>query len=361
MNTIKKMAALAALLTASTSVWAEGSWIDCQPNGNAYLFFTPANIDIGKDAGVKDLLGPWQNAEGPNIYTCTPYAASANLSVAMAVTGGLPTSVSSAGYTLEVDGQSYRVYSWMNTGLGYIARWRYTINGQSVDWLPLTATSTAFQNPTVTIPVPYNNGAPFSISADVQIRFVKTAATLKPGLISPYNTITLRHYQKANNQSFISTDFKTAQVIGSTFALVSTNGTCTTPNVTVTLPEANASDFTGPGSTAARKDFTLNFNQCPAGLGSIGYTFSPTTSVLDSANGVVALNSTSSAAGVGIQLLTKNNTPVTYNSAYLLDDYDASLTNANYSVPMTAGLYQTGASITPGEANSAVNFTLTYK
>lgn len=359
MNTIKKMAALAVLLTASTSAWAEGSWIDCLPTGGDLLHFPPTNIDVGRDAVVRDLIGPWHTAEGTNLWSCTPHAASANLSVVMAVRGALPSGNTSAGMLLEVDGQNYRVYNMPNTGLGYIVRWRFTINGQSVNWIPLTATTTALQSAPVNISIPYNNGATFMVSADAQVRFVKTAATIQPGSIAPYTVILLRHYQSANNQSFISSNYKMVQA-ASDFALDATNGTCTTPNVTVTLPAASPSDFTGPGYTTARQDFTLNFNQCPAGLSSISYALIPTTTVLDSANGVVALNTASSATGVGIQLLT-NNTPVTFNSAYLLDNYDPSVTNASYSIPMTAGLYQTGASITPGSASSAVNFTLTYK
>lgn len=355
----KKLAGLMALLAVSGHAWADGTWIDCVRTSGYYQFFNTATIEVGKDAAVRDLLGTWQTSPGPNVWTCTPRANSQGATIEMTVAGASP--YANQGYNLDVDGQSYRVYNTVvKTGLGYIARWRYTINGQTSDWTPLTAVS-GQQLPSERITLSGITTS-FTISTEVQMRYVKTDNALSAGSPSLFDPIYMRHFQTNGSSTFYGDGtYMIAQVKSGGLNISTNTGTCTTPNVTVTLPEASTSDFSGPGYTTARKDFTLNFNKCPAGLGSISYTFTPTTAILDSANGVVALDSGSTARGVGIQLLTDNNVPVTYNSAYLLKDYDATLKDANYTVPMTAGLYQTEATVTPGEANSAVSFTLSYK
>lgn len=360
-NFSKKILTLITLLIASGGAWADGTWINCVRTSGYYQYFATTSIEVGKDAAVGDLLGTWQTSAGANVWNCTPQNNSQNITPAMGVAGASPYSRQS--FSLEVDGQNYSVYnSVVKAGLGYVVRWRYTINGQVSEWIPLTSAPSTQQIPTQLINVSYNNGTSFTISTDVQVRFVKTAATLTAGTTSAFDPIYVRHYQTNGSSSFLGDGtYMIAQFRGGGLNISTTNGTCTTPNVTVTLPEASASDFTGPGSTSARKDFNLAFNNCPAGLGSISYTFIPTTPVLDAANGVVALDASSTATGVGIQLLTENNAPVTYNSAYPLKDYDAAVKNANYTVPMTAGLYQTGSTVTPGDANSSVGFTLSYK
>lgn len=361
MNMGKKIAGLFALSAICTSAWADGTWVNCLRAGSIYQYFSLATINVGKDAAVTDVVGPWQTSLGPNVWNCTPLASSQNRSVEMAVSGLSPNPY--LGYTIDVDGESYMVFNVTEKeGLGYIARWRYTLKGQTSTWTPLTARNGLSQHAAQRFPVSYNNGTYFTISTEVQVRFVKTTTRLVSGTITAFNPILLRHFQIADGSGSEGLDTHMIARFQEGGLYISTiNGTCTTPNVTVTLPEASASEFTGPGYTTARQAFALKFSQCPAGLASISYTFTPTTTVLDSANGVVALDSTSSATGVGIQLLTESDTPVTYDSAYLLMNYDALQPNTNYTVPMTAGLYQTGASITPGAANSAVNFTLTYK
>jgi major type 1 subunit fimbrin (pilin) len=76
---------------------------------------------------------------------------------------------------------------------------------------------------------------------------------------------------------------------------------------------------------------------------------------------VFAISLASSASGVGIQLLNAQDEPLSFNTSYLLTEYDPTVDNATYTVPLRAGLYQTEASVTPGGINGAVTFTLSYK
>lgn len=152
-----------------------------------------------------------------------------------------------------------------------------------------------------------------------------------------------------------------ADFLAGGLVISTTGGTCTTSDVTVNLPPVSRTDFSGVGYTAARTDFNLNFTKCPAGLSSISYLFTPTTAIINNANGVFALASASTASGVGIQLLNEQDIPLSFNTAYLLTDYDSTQNNANYTVPLRAGLYQTEMNVSSGTVNGAVTFTLVYK
>ncbi|WP_437890064.1 fimbrial protein [Phytobacter sp. V91] len=74
-----------------------------------------------------------------------------------------------------------------------------------------------------------------------------------------------------------------------------------------------------------------------------------------------ALDDSSSASGVGLQLLTGDSIPINFNTAYLLSDYDSSRDNANYRVPLRAGIYQTDSNVVSGNVSGSVTFTLIYK
>lgn len=119
-------------------------------------------------------------------------------------------------------------------------------------------------------------------------------------------------------------------------------------------------EFSGIGATAARTPFELSFQNCPPGLASIDYSFAATTSVLDAINGVVALDTTSTASGVGIQLLTQGGQAVQFGTSYPLDAYDSNQT-ASYNVGLQVGYFQTSAAVTAGGANTAITFTMSYK
>ncbi|WP_421081431.1 fimbrial protein, partial [Serratia fonticola] len=93
----------------------------------------------------------------------------------------------------------------------------------------------------------------------------------------------------------------------------------------------------------------------------VQYSFAPTTSVANAANGVVVLNSNSTATGVGMQLLLTPTTPVTFGTTYPLTSYDPAVSNGNYTLPLYAALYQTATAVTPGLVNSSITFTASYK
>ncbi|RDI99212.1 type 1 fimbrial protein [Dyella solisilvae] len=120
------------------------------------------------------------------------------------------------------------------------------------------------------------------------------------------------------------------------------------------------SEMTGPDTFTSATGFSISLNDCPAGMDSIQYQIDPVTSVVNSANSVVALDGSSTATGVGIQLLDNKgtaalplSTPITFHG------YNQNV-GGNYSIPLKARYYQTGDRVGAGKANTSVTFTMAY-
>ena len=338
---------------------ADGTWVNCDRTNGYYQYLDSTTIQVGKDAAVGDLLGYWVTSYNPTAWTCSHRTNYQSYAIPMAVQGYPPYTIWG---TTQVDGQSYNVYNTaVKAGLGYIARWRYTVKGQTSDWYPLMVANGVYQTPTQLFTVT-GDGSSWNLGVDVQIRFVKTSTSLTAGSTSVFDPMYMRHYQTYGGSTSVgSGTYMIADFLAGGLVISTTGGTCTTSDVTVNLPPVSRTDFSGVGYTAARTDFNLNFTKCPAGLSSISYLFTPTTAIINNANGVFALASASTASGVGIQLLNEQDIPLSFNTAYLLTDYDSTQNNANYTVPLRAGLYQTEMNVSSGTVNGAVTFTLVYK
>lgn len=350
---------IVAAIAFSGMARADGTWVNCQRTNGYYQYFDTTAVQVGKDAGIGDLLGVWVTSYNPTAWTCTHRTAYEGYSVPLTIEGYPPYTIWG---TLSVDGQSYNVYNTtVKAGLGYIARWRFTVQGQTSDWYPLTITNGRYQTPGQSFNVNHT-GNSWNIGVDVQVRFVKTANTLTAGRLPVFDPMYMRHSQTYSGGTSTGTGtYMIADFVAGGLTISTTGGTCTTSDLNVELPPVSRSEFSGVGYTAARTDFNLNFTGCPAGLSEIGYMFTPTTSIIDGGNGVFALSGTSTASGVGLQLLNDNDVPVTFNSIYPLVNYDPGQDNANYTVPLRAGIYQTEEQVSSGNINGAVTFTLNYK
>ncbi|HGA3108488.1 TPA: fimbrial protein [Enterobacter hormaechei] len=341
--------------------YADGRWINCSRTNGYYQYYESTTVQIGKDAKVGDLLGTWVSSINPTAWTCSHRESYKNNVIPLTVQGYPPYTVWG---TLNVDGQNYNVYNAVTKrGLGYIARWRYNVKGTVSDWVPLTVRNGVYQTPSQFVNIKYDSSNPtWNLGVDVQVRFVKTADTLTAGNVGLFDPMYMRHYQTFNGNDDAGTGtYMIAQFKAGNLGIITDGGTCTTPNVNVELPLVSRSEFKNIGYTAARTDFSLKLNECPQGLSSISYYFEPTTTILDKTNGVFAMASSSTASGVGLQLLNENDVPITFNTAYLLSDYDPNKNKANYSVPLRAGIYQTENNVSSGTVSSAVTFTIVYK
>jgi major type 1 subunit fimbrin (pilin) len=184
-----------------------------------------------------------------------------------------------------------------------------------------------------------------------------------------------------------------------------TTSTCTTPDVNVDMGTHDVADtFHGIGTTTPWVDSSIILQDCPTFSGYYnesmyqeGYAFqssapgvttvtgndrtanimtvslTPTTSIIDAANGVIAVNNTGSsgqaATGVGLQLgYTPNNyaasatSPTTiWTSGAMWNISPPSSGLGNFKIPLAARYYQTSNTVTAGPANAKVTFNIDYK
>ncbi|HEY3596738.1 MAG TPA: fimbrial protein, partial [Paraburkholderia sp.] len=134
---------------------------------------------------------------------------------------------------------------------------------------------------------------------------------------------------------------------------------CATPNVTVPLGAHNLSELPAVGATTSPVSFSIALNSCPAGMNTIKYQIDPTTTVLSSANSVVAFDSGSVASGAGVQLLDGAGNVLPLSKPIAFGDYSSS-TGGSYSIPLKARYYRTGTTIKAGSANTSMTFTINY-
>ncbi|MGK9176076.1 type 1 fimbrial protein [Yokenella regensburgei] len=138
---------------------------------------------------------------------------------------------------------------------------------------------------------------------------------------------------------------------------------CKTPDIQVDLQKHASTEFTAVGTTSPATPFNFEIKNCDPNINSVNYTFKPGPGVtLVSAGNNdqhITLDSTSSASGVGIQVLDAYDTPVPFNTKITYGGYNKT-TGGSYTIPMKARYIRTGA-ISAGTANSAVEFTMTYE
>jgi major type 1 subunit fimbrin (pilin) len=74
----------------------------------------------------------------------------------------------------------------------------------------------------------------------------------------------------------------------------------------------------------------------------------------------VALDGSSGATGIGVQLLDNSGNPFPLGSPQTFNGYNSS-TGGAYAISLKARYYQTGSSIGPGLANTVMTFLMNYQ
>ncbi|WP_454721329.1 MULTISPECIES: fimbrial protein [Cupriavidus] len=179
-------------------------------------------------------------------------------------------------------------------------------------------------------------------------------------------------------------DYLQAFEIAFTGSLSIVSRTCATPDVTVRMGTHNTGDFSGAGSATPWKAFDIRLQDCPAFYGAtasvsydngaieagrtanqLGFVLTPATEVVDAARGIVALSAGTeakpAAGGVGLQIATASGAAVTYRSVMPSGILPTTVDGGSYTIPLQARYVQTGETITPGQANTSVMFTIDYK
>lgn len=138
-------------------------------------------------------------------------------------------------------------------------------------------------------------------------------------------------------------------------------------NVTVNLDSVTANNFSGVGTTAASQAFTLDFN-CDENANAFAYFSDSTDSGNDS--DILTLDSTSTAAGIGIQLSKSDGSTIVYSPFKIFDSSTSSIlsldnsgtnTQQRFSFAMQASYIQTEDTITSGTVKALAEVNIAYQ
>ncbi len=190
--------------------------------------------------------------------------------------------------------------------------------------------------------------SPAALEGGIQVDFFKIG-TLTPGSIP--STQLGSFANQINNGSWTPPP---VYINSAAITLIVKACSVTTTAITVPMGEVSRSAFTGIGSTAATRDFTIPLD-CDA---STNIRLQLDGTIASGQPTVLALTASASppeATGVGIQVLYAGNpiqmgTPIAIGTTASVGPYD---------IPLQARYYQTG-SVTAGPANSTATFTITY-
>jgi type 1 fimbria pilin len=143
-------------------------------------------------------------------------------------------------------------------------------------------------------------------------------------------------------------------------ALVLNAASCQTPSVPVAMgDDYQLQEFSDAGAKPRTVRFDIALNQCQTGIKKVTYSLKATTPVIDATKGIVALNSTSTASGIGLQLMNDLGQPIAFDTTYPFNAFTT--TGTDFKIPLTAAYYRlpTGE-LKAGSANTEVTFIVNY-
>ncbi|WP_455916583.1 fimbrial protein [Pantoea agglomerans] len=293
-------------------------------------FFFPNRLVVSDSIPVGSVIHTQEYAIGPGTVRafarCAPPAFISTLLSPNRGAGNssnvIPTNVQGIGYrmTMILDGTTVRAVPWS---------------------YPVPTTSTTYS---------------WSPQSKVKLELIKIARVVRAGRLEQIN-FRVTAYPNANIvNGFSILELVAVSNTGAGGAIIPQP--CTVTNQSINVPMGNVlrTRFSGVGSTAGDRAFNVSMNcSYQAGV-SIRLDGAADAS---KARGVIALDAPSNgsaASGVGIQILQNN-------AAVNLGQYKSvgsAPGTGSYDIPFVARYYQTGASVTSGEANGSATFTLTY-
>jgi len=345
-----QLLALVLFFVGAKGAWAAGG--SCSGNGGQTIILTlPITVSVPRDAPVGSVLTDWVLSPATtNYWTCST---SADNALVFIDTGSQFTTDSGVKPTGGAYGNPY-VYKTNIPGIGVaIAGNGFVAVAGWGGW----GRSGGVNRPTYwgIGPANYSN---YAVGGQVAVALVKTAPQVTAGgtvtggqvaKIYPATGYGNTYTGKAN--FYVTTDVQIVPLA------------CATPDVTVDLGKHSSGEMTAIGSTTTAANFNISVNNCPGGLSAFGpaiqYRVDATTTVVNSAQSVVALDSGSSAKGAGVQLLDGNGAVFPLATYKTFTGYDKA-NGGSYTIPFKARYYRTG-SVTPGTANTSMTFTMLYQ
>ncbi|SIT41091.1 putative Fimbrial protein [Paraburkholderia piptadeniae] len=336
------------------------------------------------DASTGRRIGPWTPfyVAGTNVWSCdvpsglvappTYYWSASFLSLLTPIGSYTENGITFPLFKTNVDGIGIVIGSSVyetitsNPGVIYLTGWTNDfsgrINGYPVDisWsmggglgsLDYSSGGPSYHYPQTGMPIGFKLNFAFVKYGPVTGGTINLPGTIVQAGVSVTTTPNpLTNYVMAPQQIANVT-----LVGGPTFAPVA----CATPNVTVPMGTHSNTEFSGVGPiSTAPASFNISLNNCPAGINSIKYEIDAVTTIVDASQSVVALDSASTARGVGVQLLDANGNALPLATQQTLPGYNTS--GGSYTIPLKARYYQTTAPVLAGTANTVMTFTMNYQ
>ncbi|MDD1015453.1 fimbrial protein [Pseudomonas rubra] len=135
---------------------------------------------------------------------------------------------------------------------------------------------------------------------------------------------------------------------------------CQTPSVPVEMGnDYSLHEFAKAGDAPRPIKFNIALNQCQRGIKKVTYQLKATTAVIDSSKGIVALNASSTAKGIGLQLMNEAGQPIALDTPYTFSGFDPG--GSDFKIPLSAAYYRLAEGrLEAGSANTAVTFIMNY-
>lgn len=135
---------------------------------------------------------------------------------------------------------------------------------------------------------------------------------------------------------------------------------CVTPDVSVQMgDDYYLYEFSNVGDTSQAVKFNIGLHQCQTGIQKVTYSLKATTQVIDQKQGIVALNASSTAKGIGLKLMDDAGQPVALDTTYQFNGF--STTGTDFNIPLSASYYRLADSeLKAGTANTSVTFIMSY-
>ncbi|MEK7885709.1 fimbrial protein [Burkholderia contaminans] len=339
---------MCALLSALCAMFCAPAFasFSCTHGGGALSFNVPnGHYTVSRDTPIGTRITPFIGIQqDQNVWTCSETTSS--------FLGPIyQSALADSGQTYTEAGLTYEVFNTNLAGVGVIM----AINSYvGTAWYPIKyAIGTTGWNFGGT----YSKSGGFSnvvFGVSMNFAFVKTGP-ITPGVVTwsgPIANVAMSE----RPLSTVSNQLSVSAIGNPTFNVAS----CTTPNnIPVALGTHMSSEFTGVNSVSSSVGFNIALTNCPAGMSEVDYEIDAVTTVVNATNSVVALDSSSTASGIGVQLLDGNGSPVPLGSQIVFNGY-SSASGGNYTIPFRARYYQTGTPVTPGLANTLMTFTMSY-
>ena len=138
---------------------------------------------------------------------------------------------------------------------------------------------------------------------------------------------------------------------------------CETPDIQVNIGTHDRGIFI-QNATSPTKSFDFKINNCPSGIAKVSYLFKPAPGVNIVGTGnnqYLTLDSSSTAKGLGIQVLYENGNNVPFNTKTPLTGYNTA--GGSFTIPMKARYIRTRdvGDVEVGTASTTVEFEMWYE